>query len=110
VTLKFDNLKYLLQAFSLEKDNKLLDPVDKTLEKANNLEQHQMQSVTKVALLCVQPNPENRPSMSNVLEMLLAEKIPSVPQTGETVVPIGIEMSSTISDSTRYNSLLYVPL
>ncbi len=86
--------------------------MDKTLEKATNLEQQQMQSVTKVALLCVQPNPENRPSMSNVLEMLLAEKIPSVPQTGETVVPIGIEMSSTrtISDSTRYNSLLYVPL
>ncbi|CAM6080063.1 unnamed protein product [Sphagnum tenellum] len=83
-------------AFSLEKDNKLSDLVDKTLEKANNLEQHQMQSVTKVALLCLQPNPESRPSMSNVLEMLLAEKIPSVPQTGETVVPIGIEMGSTI--------------
>jgi hypothetical protein len=112
VTLKFDYLKYLLQALSLEKDNKLLDLVDKTLEKATNLEQHQMQSVTKVALLCVQRNPENRPSMSNVLEMLLAEKIPSVPQTGETVVTIGIEMGSTttISDSTRYNSLLYVPL
>ncbi|CAM6012091.1 unnamed protein product, partial [Sphagnum balticum] len=88
-------------AFSLEKDNKLWDLVDKTLEKATNLELQQMLSVTKVALLCVQPNPENRPSMSNVLEMLLAEKIPSVPQTGETVVPIGIEMSSTISDSTR---------
>lgn len=83
-------------AFSLEKDNKLSDLVDKTLEKANNLEQHQMQSVTNVALLCLQPNPESRPSMSNVLEMLLAEKIPSVPQTGETVVPIGIEISSTI--------------
>jgi hypothetical protein len=96
VILKFDYLKYLLQAFSLEKDNKLSDLVDKTLEKANNLEQHQMQSVTKVALLCLQPNPESRPSMSNVLEMLLAEKIPSVPQTGETVVPIGIEIGSTI--------------
>lgn len=83
-------------AFSLEKDNKLSDLVDKTLEKANNLEQHQMQSVTNVALLCLQPNPESRPSMSNVLEMLLAEKIPSVPQTGETVVPIGIEIGSTI--------------
>ncbi len=96
----------------MEKDNKLLDLVDKTLEKATDLEQHQMQSVTKVALLCVQPNPENRPSMSNVLEMLLAEKIPSVPQTGETIVPIGIKMGSTttISDCKRYNSLLYVPL
>jgi hypothetical protein len=50
--------------------------------------------------------------MSNVLEMLLAEKIPSVPQTGGTVVPIEIEIGSmtTISDSKRYNSLLYVPL
>jgi hypothetical protein len=50
--------------------------------------------------------------MSNVLEMLLAEKIPSVPQIKEIVVPIGIEIGSTttISDFTRYNSLLYVPL
>ncbi len=83
MTLKFDYLKYLLQAFSLEKDNKLLDLVDKTLEKAIILEQQQMQSVTKVARLCAQPNPNNRPSMSNVLDMLLAEKIPSVPQIGE---------------------------
>ncbi|KAH9544945.1 hypothetical protein CY35_12G021600 [Sphagnum magellanicum] len=90
-------------AFSLEKDNKLLDLVDKTLEKPTNLEQQQMQSVAKVTLLCVQPNPENRPSMSNVLEMLLAEKIPSVPQTGGTVIPIGIEIGSTttISDPKR---------
>lgn len=80
----------------MEKDNKLSDLVDKTLEKANNLEQHQMQSVTNMALLCLQPNPESRPSMSNVLETLLAEKIPSVPQTGETVVPIGVEIGSTI--------------
>ncbi len=57
--------------------------MDKTLEKATNLEQQKMQSVIKVALLCAQPNPENRPSMSNVLYMLSAEKIPSVPQIGE---------------------------
>ncbi len=94
----------------MEKDNKLLDIVDKTLEKATNLEQHQMESVTKVALLCVQLNPEKRPSMSNVLEML--SKIPSAPQTGKTVIPIRIEIgpTTTINDSTRYNSLLYVPL
>ncbi len=93
----------------MEKDNKLLDLVDKTLEKATNLEQHQMQSVTKVALLCIQPNPENRPSMSNVLEMLSAAKIPSAPQTGKTVVPIGIEIgpTTTINDSTRYNSYMF---
>ncbi len=80
MTLKFVYLKYLFWAFSLEKDNKLLDLMDKTLEKATNLEQQQMQSVFKVALLCVQPKPENCLSMSNVLEMLLAKKILLVPQ------------------------------
>jgi hypothetical protein len=41
--------------------------------------------------------------------MLSAAKIPSAPQTGKTVVPIGIEIgpTTTINDSTRYNSYMF---
>jgi hypothetical protein len=87
--------------------------VDKTLEKATNLEQQQMQRVIKVALLCAQPNPENRPSMSNVLDMLLPEidTFSSSNRRKRNWIPIGIDIgSTTVSDTTRYKPLLYVPL
>jgi len=69
VRLNFDYLRYPLQAFALEKDNKLLDLLDKTLQNTTNFK-HELCLVIQVALLCVQLIPENCPSMSHVLAML----------------------------------------
>ncbi len=110
VSLNFDCLRYPLQAFSLEKDNKLLDLPDKTLQNATNFE-HELCLAIQVALLYVQLIPGNHPSMSHVLAMLQGAM--NLHKREEIKIPIEIEMRATnttiTSDSTRYNSLLYVP-
>jgi hypothetical protein len=119
VSLNFDYLRYPLQAFSLVKDNNLLDLLDKTIQNTTNFE-HELCCAIEVALLCVELIPENHPSMSHVLAMLQGAM--NLHKREEIMIPMEIEMGATnttitsestryktASDSTRYNSLLYVP-
>ncbi|KAL1553072.1 rust resistance kinase Lr10-like [Salvia divinorum] len=92
---------------SLEKEIE----IEKTEENNSNDENESVRKMTIVALWCILMNPDNRPSMNQVLQMLEADvermQIPEVPSSQSTQVAGNEEDGGWLTDATDSVSLLH---
>ncbi|KAL1553114.1 LEAF RUST 10 DISEASE-RESISTANCE LOCUS RECEPTOR-LIKE PROTEIN KINASE-like 2.5 [Salvia divinorum] len=84
--------------------------IEKAEESNGNDEDERVRKITIVALWCIQMSPDDRPSMSQVLQMLEGDverlQIPEVPSSQSTQIA-GNEEESWLTDATDSVSLLY---
>ena len=86
----------LSQVWRLWTENKVLDLIDQTLHESCNVDK--FMKCVNVGLLCIEEDPSDRPTMSNVVTMLDSETaIVSAPKQPAFVLRRG--QSSTASSS-----------
>ena len=88
------------QAWSLWTENKVLDLIDPALHQS--CKEDQFVKCFKIALLCVQEDPSERPTMSSIVTMLDSETatVPA-PQQPAFVLKRGSTIASSSSSSKR---------
>ncbi|KAG0602082.1 hypothetical protein M758_11G158900 [Ceratodon purpureus] len=85
LTMPEDEVYLPSRAWKLHKENRLLDMMDATLVVSED-ETREVQQVLEIAVLCVQNDPEKRPSMFQVAAMLAGDA------SVEAVVPMDKDM------------------
>lgn len=98
---------FILQAWSLWNEGKGVELADETMNGSFNPDQ--VLKCTRVGLLCVQENPDDRPLMSQVLMMLAATDTATLPtpkQPGFAArrIQMETETSSSKPDSSIFGS------
>jgi hypothetical protein len=78
--------------------NKVLDLIDQTLREVCNA--YQFEKCVNIGLICVQEDPNDRPTMSTVVTMLDSETA-TMPTPKRPSFFSGTGLSSTTSSSTR---------
>ena len=84
------------QAWSLWRENKLLDLMELSLRETCN--SNQLIRCAHIGLLCVQDEPDDRPTMSNVVIMLESETA-TLPNPKQPTFFTRKDLSSTASSS-----------
>lgn len=69
----FDNKFYVVQAWNLHDEGRLMDLVDPTLQLQTDEEREEVLRVIKIALQCLQMIGDRRPTMAQVITMLQGE-------------------------------------
>ena len=93
----------LSQAWRLWQENKAMDLVDKKLlESCNGTE---VVKCINIGLLCVQDDPSDRPTMSNVLTMLSSETTTLPSPNQPTFLARRRASSTSLSSKTETNSI-----
>ncbi|XP_061357903.1 G-type lectin S-receptor-like serine/threonine-protein kinase At4g03230 [Gastrolobium bilobum] len=95
------NSSLLGYAWRLWEENKLLDLMDLSLGETCNPDQ--FVRCARIALLCVQDEPDDRPTMSNILTMLDSETI-TLPIPKQATFFARKDLPSTSSSSVRFES------
>jgi hypothetical protein len=96
-SLHHDNFDFKLsQAWKLWKEDKALDLMDQTLRETCNADE--FLRCVSVGLLCVQEDPNDRPTMSNVVFMLGTETA-SLPIPKQAAYVVRRSLSSTTSST-----------
>jgi hypothetical protein len=88
----------LSQAWRLWTENKVLDLMDQTIHETLNAAK--FMKCVNVGLLCIQEDPNDRPTMSNVVTMLDSET-GTVPTPKQPAFVLKRGQSSTASSSSR---------
>jgi hypothetical protein len=78
--------------------NKVLDLIDQTLREVCNA--YQFEKCVNIGLICVQEDPNDRPTMSTVVTMLDSETV-TIPTPKRPSFFPGTGLYSTTSSSTR---------
>ncbi|KAL3754540.1 hypothetical protein ACJRO7_001736 [Eucalyptus globulus] len=102
-------LSLLTHAWKLWNDNKALDLMDQVLHETCNRDQ--VLKCINVALLCVQDNPSDRPTMSNAVLMLSSETttLPT-PKKPAFAFRTGISTTASTSSKSESNAVLSTTL
>ncbi|KAL3754548.1 hypothetical protein ACJRO7_001743 [Eucalyptus globulus] len=94
-------MSLLTHAWKLWNDNKALDLMDQVLHETYNRDQ--VLKCINVALLCVQEDPSDRPTMSNAVFMLGSESA-TLPVPKKPAFAVRIGVSTTASSSSKPES------
>ncbi|XP_048127407.1 G-type lectin S-receptor-like serine/threonine-protein kinase At4g03230 [Rhodamnia argentea] len=102
-------MSLLTHAWNLWNDNKALDLMDQVLHETYNRDQ--VLKCINVALLCVQEDPSDRPTMSNAVFMLGSETVTlPVPKKPAFAVKIGVSTTASSSSKPELSSVLSTTL
>ena len=71
------NLFSILQATSCVKTNRIDDLIERSVFEEVSIER--IESVLQIALQCISPTPEERPTMDRVVQLLEADNLSSCP-------------------------------
>jgi hypothetical protein len=102
----------LVQAWACYEENRLFDVLDSRLL-LDDVPVPEVHRALMVAIFCIQPSPNRRPSMSSVLAMLLGEekmevamRLPSINNSGEHARLIAqVDLNSPFSDPSKAGDL-----